>query len=39
PVIAWGIGLDRLAMFALEINDIRELFTNDLKWLRNSKVL
>lgn len=38
PVIAWGIGIDRLAMFKLGINDIRYLFASDLKWLRESKV-
>jgi len=39
PVIAWGIGIDRLAMCALGINDIRQLFSQDLAWLRNFKVL
>lgn len=39
PVIAWGIGIDRLAMFKLGINDIRYLFSKDLRWLRDSKVL
>lgn len=39
PVIAWGVGLDRLAMFALGIKDIRKLFSQDLNWLRNFKVL
>jgi len=34
PVIAWGIGIDRLAMFKLNIKDIRELFSQDLEWLR-----
>ncbi len=34
PVLAWGIGIDRLAMAALEINDIRELATRNLGWLR-----
>jgi phenylalanyl-tRNA synthetase alpha chain len=29
PVIAWGLGLDRMAMSALGILDIRELFTNN----------
>lgn len=29
PVIAWGLGLDRMAMIALGIKDIRELFTNN----------
>jgi phenylalanyl-tRNA synthetase alpha chain len=30
PVIAWGLGLDRMAMVALGIDDIRHLFTNNL---------
>ncbi len=34
PVIAWGLGIDRLYMVKREINDIRELFTHKLDWLR-----
>lgn len=34
PVIAWGLGVDRLAMFKLGVNDIRQLFSQDLEWLR-----
>ncbi|MBI4163180.1 MAG: phenylalanine--tRNA ligase subunit alpha [Candidatus Aenigmarchaeota archaeon] len=37
PVIAWGLGIDRLAMFKLGITDIRELFSYKLDWLRNAK--
>ncbi|MFH1586435.1 MAG: phenylalanine--tRNA ligase subunit alpha [Candidatus Diapherotrites archaeon] len=37
--IAWGIGIDRLAMFKLGIKDIRYLFSEDLNWLRNSKMV
>lgn len=39
PVIAWGIGIDRLAMFKLGINDIRHLFSRDLNWLRTQPVV
>ena len=39
PVIAWGVGLDRLAMFKLGIKDIRLLFSHDLEFLRNAKVI
>jgi phenylalanyl-tRNA synthetase alpha chain len=39
PVIAWGVGLDRLAMFKLGIKDIRQLFSHDLEVLRNTKVI
>ncbi len=34
PVIAWGLGVDRLYMVNQGINDIRELFTQKLEWLR-----
>jgi phenylalanyl-tRNA synthetase alpha chain len=34
PVIAWGIGIDRLAMIRLGVNDIRELHTTNLSSLR-----
>ena len=37
PVLAWGVGIDRLAMCALGIKDIRELFSSDLKWLREAR--
>ncbi len=32
--LAWGLGMDRLAMFKLKLNDIRELFSYNLNWLR-----
>jgi phenylalanyl-tRNA synthetase alpha chain len=38
PVLAWGLGIDRLAMFKLGIDDIRNLFTRDLNWLRKGVV-
>lgn len=38
PVIAWGLGIDRLAMYKLGIKDVRELFTQNLEWLRNAVV-
>ena len=36
PVLAWGIGAGRLYMAAMGINDIRDLFSRDLNWLRRS---
>ncbi|MEM2794452.1 MAG: phenylalanine--tRNA ligase subunit alpha [Thermofilaceae archaeon] len=33
-VAAWGIGIDRIAMIALNVDDIRTLFTQDLDFLR-----
>ncbi len=38
-VLAWGIGIDRIAMFKLGLNDIRELFSHSLAFLRNAKVV
>ena len=37
PVIAWGLGIDRMAMFALGLSDIRELFSRDLEFIRHLK--
>ena len=36
PVLAWGLGIDRIAMFKLGIKDIRELFSHDLNVIRKS---
>ncbi|HYA87407.1 MAG TPA: phenylalanine--tRNA ligase subunit alpha [Nitrospirota bacterium] len=38
PVIAWGLGLDRMAMVALGIQDIRDLFSRDLDFIRMKKI-
>jgi phenylalanyl-tRNA synthetase alpha chain len=38
PVIAWGLGLDRMAMMALGIDDIRDLFSPDLGKIRSMQV-
>ncbi len=38
PVIAWGLGLDRMAMTAMGLGDIRDLMTNDLGRLRRMQV-
>jgi phenylalanyl-tRNA synthetase alpha chain len=37
PVIAWGLGLDRMAMVALGIQDIRDLFSSDLDLIRSQR--
>ena len=36
PVLAWGLGLERLAMLHLDIKDIRMLYQSDLKWLKET---
>ncbi|MBT3985156.1 phenylalanine--tRNA ligase subunit alpha [archaeon] len=37
PVLAWGPGFDRIILEFYKINDIRELYKNDLKQLREIK--
>ncbi len=37
PVLAWGPGFDRILMDYYKINDIRELYKNDLNFLREVK--
>ncbi len=39
PVLAWGLGIDRIAMLNLGIDDIRELFSTKLSYLRSSRVV
>jgi phenylalanyl-tRNA synthetase alpha chain len=38
PVIAWGLGVDRLFMMKAGISDIRQIFCQDLDWLRRKQV-
>jgi phenylalanyl-tRNA synthetase alpha chain len=38
-VLAWGLGIDRLGMFNMNIKDIRQLFSTDLKYIREAKVV
>lgn len=37
-VIAWGLGLERIITMKYGINDLRQLYNNDLKDLRNKEV-
>ncbi|MDA3950555.1 MAG: phenylalanine--tRNA ligase subunit alpha [Spirochaeta sp.] len=34
PVLAWGLGIDRMALMHLGLNDLRELFSPDLENVR-----
>ena len=36
PVLAWGGGLERIAMLELELDDIRLLYDNRLEWIRST---
>lgn len=35
PVLAWGGGLERIAMLRFELEDVRELYGNKLGWFRS----
>lgn len=39
PVLAWGLGLERLAMLYFGIEDIRELYISDIEKLKDLKIL
>ena len=39
PVIAWGLGVDRLYMMKAGIDDIRYVFAQDLNWIRRKGVV
>ena len=39
PVIAWGLGIDRLYMMKNRIDDIRKIFTQNLSWIRRKEVV
>lgn len=39
PVLAWGIGIDRMALMALGLNDLRELFSPDLESVRMRRAM
>jgi phenylalanyl-tRNA synthetase alpha chain len=38
PVLAFGLGIERLAMIRYDISDIRMLYKSDIKWLREIPV-
>ena len=37
-VLAWGLGIARVAMIKLDLTDIRQLYGQDLEFLRNTKL-
>lgn len=36
PVLAWGLGVSRVAMLKLGLKDLRELYQPDIQWLRET---
>jgi phenylalanyl-tRNA synthetase alpha chain len=39
PVLAWGLGLERLVMKRYGINDMRQLYLGDLEWMRKTPII
>jgi len=39
PVLAWGLGIGRLAMLSLGLTDIRDLYRSDIDWLRKTRIV
>lgn len=39
PVLAWGLGVSRVAMLRLHLSDLRQLYQPDIEWLRSEPVL
>jgi phenylalanyl-tRNA synthetase alpha chain len=37
PVLAWGGGIERIAMLKFGLDDVREFYNNNLNWLRSAK--
>ncbi|MHB1440477.1 MAG: phenylalanine--tRNA ligase subunit alpha [Cuniculiplasma sp.] len=37
-VIAWGLGLERLALLYYGLDDLRKLYESDLNWLQNYRI-
>ncbi|HSB83437.1 MAG TPA: phenylalanine--tRNA ligase subunit alpha [Nitrosarchaeum sp.] len=35
PVLAWGGGIERIAMLKYDLDDVREFYNNNLNWLRS----
>ncbi|HJM79776.1 MAG TPA: phenylalanine--tRNA ligase subunit alpha [Nitrosopumilus sp.] len=36
PVLAWGGGIERIAMLKYDLDDVREFYNNSLGWLRSN---
>ena len=36
PVLAWGGGIERIAMLKYGLDDVREFYNNNLNWLRSA---
>lgn len=39
PVLAWGLGVSRVAMLRMGLTDLRELYQSDIDWIRSMPVV
>ena len=39
PVLAWGLGVSRVAMLRMGLSDLRELYQSDIDWMRRMPVM
>jgi len=39
PVLAWGLGLERLVMKRYAISDMRQMYLGDLEWMKKTAIL
>ena len=37
-VLAWGLGISRLAMIKLKLKDLRKLYQSDIKWIQKKSI-
>jgi phenylalanyl-tRNA synthetase alpha chain len=38
PVLAWGLGVSRVAMLRMGLKDLRQLYRSDIEWMRETPV-
>jgi len=38
PVLAWGLGVSRVAMLKMGLKDLRQLYRSDVEWIRETPV-
>jgi len=38
PVLAWGLGISRVAMLRLGLRDLRHLYRSDVEWIRETPI-
>jgi phenylalanyl-tRNA synthetase alpha chain len=39
PVLAWGLGVSRVAMLKMGLKDLRQLYRSDVEWVRDTPTL